>query len=160
MPDATQPVTDMPGVELGMNLPCPSCRRAMAPRVLACAACALRVEATFHTNEFALLEDDYLQLLRVFLICEGRIRDMEKVLGISYPTVKTRLAALRKRLGLDDERVLAEGAPAIPGSRAGDPTLEQIGSAPHNTPAAMTVLDLLSDGTIDHAEAVRRLRDG
>ena len=31
-----------------------------------------------------------------------KIREMEKVLGVSYPTVKNRVAALRVALGLDD----------------------------------------------------------
>ena len=142
---------------LAMNLPCPVCRQAMTPRVLACDACAVRVEGSFNANEFAGLEDDYLQLLRVFVVCEGRIRDMEKALGISYPTVKTRLAALRNRLGLhhaprDDDRADADTRPApSPSAAPGVVAIE--------APGAMAVLDLLSSGAIDHAEAVRRLRD-
>ena len=172
MPDPTTVVhaaVSERSANLALSLPCPSCLQAMVPRVLECTACALRVEGSFRTNEFALLEDDYLQLLRVFLVCEGRIRDMEKALGISYPTVKTRLAALRSRLGLGDERAVTDG-PNGAGEAVGDPpaadskaaggAARKNDSAAEKAPAAMAVLDLLGSGAIDHAEAVRRLRDG
>ena len=144
-----------------MNLPCPSCQGGMTPRVLECANCALRVEASFRTNEFALLEDDFLQLLRVFLVCEGRIRDMEKALGISYPTVKLRLAALRNRLGLNNERLNSEHGAANDEALPPVTTTEPGEALPRaaGAPAAMDVLELLSSGQIDHAEAVRRLRE-
>ena len=137
----------------------------MAPRVLQCAACDIRVEGTFRSNEFSLLEDDYLQLLRVFVLCEGRIRDMEKALGISYPTVKTRLAALRNRLGLhhepSDDNVMSHSPSARTESQPASDNDNRSagGAASTNSPAAMSVLELLGSGAIDHAEAVRRLRE-
>lgn len=141
--------------EQSLNLPCPACRQSMSPRVLECTPCGLRVEGNFQGNEFAQLDDDYLQLLRVFVLCEGRIRDMEKALGISYPTVKARLVALRTRLGLPDER---------PGTVASAADQDEPASSPdestqaHAAPGAMSVLDALASGEIDQAEAVRRLR--
>lgn len=141
--------------EQSLTLPCPACRQTMSPRVLECMACALRVEGHFRSNEFAELEDDFLQLLRVFVLCEGRIRDMEKALGISYPTVKIRLAALRARLGLTGER------PGMTPSL--DDQNEPVNSSDETTrarqaPGALSVLDALASGEIDQAEAVRRLR--
>ncbi len=35
----------------------------------------------------------------IFLRCEGKIREVEKVLGISYPTVCKRLALVNELLG-------------------------------------------------------------
>ena len=64
----------------------------MRSAVLACDACDLRVEARFFGNEFAALSDEDLHFLRIFIHTEGRIRDMESALGVSYPTVKARLA--------------------------------------------------------------------
>lgn len=84
----------------GLDLPCPACKLPMQIEALHCEACDLRVEGHFRGNEFAHLPADQLQLLRVFVLCEGSIRDMEKALGVSYPTVKSRLAALRATLGL------------------------------------------------------------
>jgi len=38
--------------------------------------------------------------LRVFLAARGNIKEVERQLNISYPTVKSRLEALLNRLGL------------------------------------------------------------
>lgn len=64
-----------------------------------CPSCDTRVEGRFElSNEFASLSDDDLHFLRVFVQCEGSIREMEAALGVSYPTVKARLAALKLKL--------------------------------------------------------------
>ena len=75
----------------------------MFPRELECQDCGLHVTTTYRRNEFTDLDEDTLHLLRIFVACEGRIRDMERVLGVSYPTVKTRLAGLKDALGFNDE---------------------------------------------------------
>jgi len=51
-------------------------------------------------NEFGSLTPDELHFLRVFIYCEGRIRDMEAALGVSYPTVKGHLATIKQKLNL------------------------------------------------------------
>lgn len=79
-------------------LQCPSCQAALAPKVLGCDACNLRVEGPFELNEFALLPQEDLHFLRIFIRCEGRIRDMEPALGLSYPTIRTRLSQLKNKL--------------------------------------------------------------
>ena len=71
---------------------CPACTGRLYPRELACVDCGLRVSTRYADNEFQNLDADSLHLLRVFIACEGRIRDMERALGVSYPTVKSRLA--------------------------------------------------------------------
>lgn len=111
----------------------------MVPRVLACPDCGLRIESDFHENEFAGLEEDWLHFLRVFIHCEGRIRDMEAALGISYPTVKARIAELKSRLA-EVEEAIAESPP-----QSTDKETRQI-------------LDLLETGEIDYDEAMRRLQ--
>jgi hypothetical protein len=65
---------------------------------LVCPACDIKVEGPFQLNEFATLAQDDLHFLRIFVRCEGRIRDMEAALGLSYPTIRARLTALKHRL--------------------------------------------------------------
>lgn len=86
---------------------CPACHGPLVPRRLACTACDLSLEGPFSpahlttssaSNEFASLPDEDLHLLRIFVHCEGSIRQMESALGLSYPTIKSRLARLRERL--------------------------------------------------------------
>ena len=85
----------------------------MYPRELECHDCGLRVTTAYRRNEFTDLDDETLHLLRIFVACEGRIRDMERVLGVSYPTVKTKLAGLKDALGFNDDVAPAE-APEPP----------------------------------------------
>ena len=80
------------------NLACPSCQSALQPKVLACPHCDIKVEGPFQLNEFATLAQDDLHFLRIFVRCEGRIRDMESALGLSYPTIRARLTALKHKL--------------------------------------------------------------
>ena len=75
----------------------------------------------------------------MFIHCEGRIRDMEAALGISYPTVKARIAELKARLAS-----AAEASEAAP-----------MGARDEDT---RRILDLLEAGEIDYDEAMRRLQ--
>ena len=82
---------------------CPTCQAELTVTALACHPCDLRLEGKFSwnhrpDNEFANLPDEDLHLLRIFVHCEGSIREMESALGVSYPTIKSRLAKLREKL--------------------------------------------------------------
>ncbi len=91
------------------SIACPSCRGPLRPAVLECGSCGVRVEGPFQFNEFASLDADDLHLLRIFVLSEGRIRDMEAPLGLSYPTIRTRLSALREKVARNSP--VAAGAP-------------------------------------------------
>jgi hypothetical protein len=124
--------------------PCPACAGRLYPKLLACADCGLEVTTRYAANEFADLEAESLHLLRIFVLCEGRIRDMEAALGVSYPTVKARLAALREKLGLTGESTAAT-APA-PEPQPIMPTTVQ------------GVLDALESGSIGYDAAMQRIK--
>lgn len=89
--------------EIEVGLACPSCKNTLKPEVLVCKSCGIRVEGEFRWNEFAALDQESLHFLRIFIQAEGRIRDMEASLGLSYPTIRARIAALKKRLRLGAE---------------------------------------------------------
>jgi len=48
----------------------------------------------------ACMEDGDDRFLKVFLSARGNIKEVERCLSISYPTVKSRLEALLAKLGL------------------------------------------------------------
>jgi hypothetical protein len=120
---------------------CPACRGRLYPKLLKCTDCGAEVTTRYAGNEFADLAPEDLHLLRIFVHCEGSIREMESALGVSYPTVKSRLAALRDRLGL---AVTAE-----PAARA-EPQGERA--------TAREILDRLADGTLTYDEALPKIR--
>jgi hypothetical protein len=120
--------------------------------LLKCADCGLEVTTRYASNEFADLEPDQLHLLRIFVLCEGHIRDMEAALGVSYPTVKARLQALRARLGLaGDVKDKGDPPPESPASAQAPrkPVMNDVGE----------VLSALEKGSIDYAAAMHRIRE-
>jgi hypothetical protein len=148
---------------------------------LRCADCGLEVATRYAGNEFAGLTDEQLHLLRIFVLCEGRIRDMEAALGVSYPTVKARLASLRIGLGLDGSapdganaetgspnestkgRAGAEPAPAAQAARAARAAAAATagvkpGAVGAPKSAASEILDRLARGELTHTEAMAQIR--
>ncbi|SRR5258708_1296281 len=95
----------------------------MHPTVLMCDGCGIKVEGNFQVNEFASLAPDDLHFLRIFVRCEGRIREMETALGLSYPTIRTRLTELKNRLVGDHE---PEAQPAPNQGTAATTTVQAI----------------------------------
>lgn len=67
---------------------------------LSCTDCKTTVKGIFELPVFATLSPEDEGFLRVFLAARGNIKEVERQLGISYPTVKGRLDGLLNRLGL------------------------------------------------------------
>lgn len=80
------------------DISCPYCRNAMEVSGAHCAPCGITIHGAFQLNEFALLKEEDLHFLRIFLECEGRVREMEAPLGLSYPTIRNRLSALKEKI--------------------------------------------------------------
>jgi len=59
------------------------------------------IEGQFRLNEFATLEKGSLEFLRLYLKVRGNLKEVERALGLSYPTVRARFETLLKALGLE-----------------------------------------------------------
>ena len=146
------------------NLRCPACDGRLFPRELECVDCGLHLQASYPRNEFARLDDDALHLLRIFVACEGRIRDMERALGVSYPTVKSRLAGLRETLGFGGENARQQKPrqqkPRQKEARQKEARQHKEEPTPKEAPKpqASDTIGRLERGEIDFDEAMRRLQ--
>jgi len=78
---------------------CPVCSSELAVTRLHCRSCGTTLEGDFSVGRFGRLNRDQLVLLESFLRSRGNLRDMERELGISYPTVRSRVEALVRALG-------------------------------------------------------------
>ena len=78
---------------------CPVCSNELAITRLHCGSCGTTLEGDFSVGRFGRLNRDQLALLESFLRSRGNLREMERELGISYPTVRARVEALVRALG-------------------------------------------------------------
>jgi hypothetical protein len=116
---------------------CPVCSADLTLTRLSCDECGTELAGHFITCEYCSLDPDDRQTLRVFLASRGNMKELERHLGVSYPTARTRFDALLSRLGLDTV------APEDPGAESA----RRVG-----------VLEDLASGDIDVSEALDRLR--
>jgi hypothetical protein len=138
---------------------CPVCDHRLEVTRLHCAECDTTLEGRFSVGRFGRLDRDQLGLLELFLRARGNLRDLERELGISYPTVRNRLETLIRALGLADP---AETAPttldpsptATPPS--GEPSID--GAVDAVTTARRRVLERLAAHEIDAQAAAAALR--
>ena len=78
---------------------CPVCSGELAVTRLHCRSCGTTLEGEFSVGRFGRLTKEQLALLESFLRSRRNLRDMERELGISYPTVRSRVEALVRALG-------------------------------------------------------------
>ena len=78
---------------------CPVCSGELAVTRLHCRSCGTTLEGDFSVGRFGRLSREQLTILESFLRARGNLKDMERELGLSYPTVRSRLEALVRALG-------------------------------------------------------------
>lgn len=82
---------------------CPICAAQLRVVRLECGSCGTRLEGSFSLGRFHSLSADQLEFLEVFIRARGNFKDVERELGISYPTVRSRLDAVIRALGYQTE---------------------------------------------------------
>src|SRR5438477_12826210 len=82
---------------------CPICNESLRVVRLECEACGTRLEGNFTLGRFHSLTADQLEFLETFIRARGNFKDVERELGISYPTVRSRLDAVIRALGFPSQ---------------------------------------------------------
>lgn len=80
---------------------CPVCDHDLHVTKLSCSNCKTNIEGNFNLCKFCKLTDEEKSFVEVFLKSRGNIKEIEKELGISYPTVRGRLENVISALGYD-----------------------------------------------------------
>ena len=89
---------------------CPVCGGDLITTRLGCRNCGSELAGEFGHCDFCALGVRDVELLRVFLASRGNLREVEKHLGVSYPTARLRFSQLLTKLGLGDD---TEPAPTL-----------------------------------------------
>jgi hypothetical protein len=77
------------------------CDERLALTRLTCPACSTELSGGFVSCEFCALSDEDRETLRVFLLSRGNMKDLERHLGVSYPTARARFDSLLTKIGLE-----------------------------------------------------------
>lgn len=78
---------------------CPYCNGDFVIKEVECQGCKTQIKGNFKVNRFHMFKSEDLYFIEIFLKNEGNIKLMEKDLGVSYPTVKSRLKNIVNILG-------------------------------------------------------------
>lgn len=126
---------------------CPGCGGKLIITECKCSNCQLQMRGEFVPGSFALLPEDQLAFIRVFLRARGNLTEVERMLGVSYPTIRNKLDEINNVLeGKGEEGVdssLIDTAVASPG-------IEE---------SRRALLQQVADGQLSAAEALQALQD-
>ena len=78
---------------------CPVCGQDTEVTSISCGECGTRIEGRFRLCRFCRLTDEQKDFIETFVKCRGNIKDVERELGISYPTVRAKLDDVVTALG-------------------------------------------------------------
>lgn len=83
---------------------CPVCSKTLKVTRLHCSHCHTTIENEFELSKLASLSKEQLHFVEIFLTCRGNIKEVEKELGISYPTVRGKLNDIISALGYEPKK--------------------------------------------------------
>ena len=84
---------------------CPSCGRDLEVNRLSCTHCETVIQGRFVPCRFCKLSPESLAFVELFVKNRGNIKEVERELGISYPTARGKLNAVIEELGFQVETV-------------------------------------------------------
>ncbi len=110
---------------------CPVCDDPMVVRELYYTACDVTIRGEFEPGSagpFSQLSDEQLAFLHVFVTSRGNMSDVERSLGVSYPTVRSKLDDLISAL-TEREAPVTPSAPQAPPPPPAQPEREEASTA-------------------------------
>jgi len=78
---------------------CPFCRGELTVTRLYCPACETGLDGRFQGGPFGGLTQEQMAFVEAFVRCEGKFTRLEGELGLSYPTLRSRLNEIIRALG-------------------------------------------------------------
>jgi hypothetical protein len=113
---------------------CPICGGTIEVTEYKCNSCESTIRGSFKLCKFCQLPKEQIEFAEVFIKNRGNIKEIERELGISYPTVKGKLDSLIDALGYNSE-------------------------ATYSPNKNKDVLERLDNGEISPEEAIELLKD-
>ncbi|TYC01228.1 DUF2089 domain-containing protein [Micromonospora sp. WP24] len=83
------------------------------------------IEGQFETPQLAQLSADDQVFVAAFVRSHGSIKEMERIFGVSYPTVKSRLNRIAERLDFVDTDPAPTGADVVDRLQRGEISVQE-----------------------------------
>lgn len=90
---------------------CPTCGGGLVITEVQCTRCDTEIRAHYHPGDFSSLSEEQSTFLRIFVTSRGNLSEVEKRLGVSYPTVRAKLDEVIDRLTTAEQAAAATTAP-------------------------------------------------
>ncbi len=133
---------------------CPVCAHQLKAVKLSCQHCGTQIENTFDFPKIMHLTREQLEFVEVFILCRGNIKDVEKEMNISYPTVRAKLDQVIEMLSdAKDTQSSMERKKKTVTEKAEAKSTEE------DMRYRQLVLDQLENGELTPEEAVEKLKN-
>ena len=129
---------------------CPACGSPLVITECKCPACQLQMRGEFQPGQLSNLSDETLTFIKVFLTARGNLTEVERVLGISYPTIRNKLDEINSILNRNNDTII------LPDKTTGSAAEKKAASVED---IRKNILQQVSDGRLSPAEAVQKLKD-
>ena len=123
---------------------CPACGGSIVVTECKCSNCQLEMRGEFQLGQFASLSQDQLTFVQVFLRARGNLTEVEKVLGVSYPTIRNKL---------DEINATLEQVSSPPDTHTSQPEVTPKPAAE----SQRAILHQVAAGELSAADAARKL---
>jgi len=81
---------------------CPSCGGSLVVVRLECSQCGTEVTGEFNLCPVCRLDGEIKRLFDLFIDARGNLKQVQRELGLSYPTVRVKIEAMFRKLVQDD----------------------------------------------------------
>lgn len=120
---------------------CPVCNNKLQVTQLHCESCGIGISGNFEPDKFSYLSREDKYFIEVFIKKRGNIKEIEKELGISYPTVRRNLNHVIEALGYTVEESQEDSD-----EKSKEKVLERLAKGEINSNEAMELLNELNEG--------------
>jgi len=137
---------------------CPVCHDDLHVTQLVCRNCGTEIRGHFELDRLSQLIPEQRSFIEVFILCEGKLNCVQEELGISYPTVRSRLDEIIRTLKRAAIAEVEMPVPA-PAPMPAPTPMPAPAPTPEHAGARQEILDHLAAKEISAEEAMQLLEN-
>jgi len=88
---------------------CPACQRQLSVKKLLCGQCQTEIDGQFELPALVKLTEEEQKFILQFVQASGSLKEMARLMGLSYPTVRNQLDEIIEHLKKLDKKIIIKG---------------------------------------------------